>query len=25
LSQSIAQSWGSGAAKLLERQYAALA
>lgn len=25
LSQSIAQNWGSGAAKLLERQYAALA
>jgi hypothetical protein len=25
LSQSIAQNWGSGAAKALERQYAALA
>jgi hypothetical protein len=25
LSQSIAQNWGSGAAKMLERQYAALA
>jgi hypothetical protein len=25
LSQSIAQNWGGGAAKVLERQYAALA
>jgi hypothetical protein len=25
LSQSVAQNWGSGAAKVLERQYAALA